>query len=212
MGPKILASGLGERVCPTAHKLLGRPYDHSGDGDRLRPMELWGANLYGNPCRDCGFDWSLTAGEAIALVGTLPVRFCALLEGRSGDERHPELGWTAAGYVSHVTDNLRTWAERLIGARLAGAVQVPGYDPDLLAQARCYNEIASAAALWSLRYAVAAWVEAVSSAVDQEVVLQHATRGIQRAEDVARNNAHDGVHHHWDVQRILTHADQHSAM
>lgn len=174
-------------------------------------MELWGASLYGNPCRDCGYSWSLTVREAIALVSGLPAKFSDLLEGRRGDERHPELGWTCAGYVSHVTDNLRTWAERLAGARLGGAVHVPGYDPDLLAQARCYNEIASAAALWSLQGAVAAWVEAVSCAVDQQVILHHAARGIQRAEDVARNNAHDGAHHLWDVQRILTHADRHSA-
>jgi hypothetical protein len=108
-----------------------------------------------------------------------------------------------------VSAHLRTWAERLVGARLGGAVHVPGYDPDLLARARCYDEIASAAALWSLQGAAAAWVEAVSSAVGQQVVLHHAARGIQRAEDVARNDAHDGAHHLWDVQRILTHADRH---
>jgi hypothetical protein len=37
-------------------------------------------------------------------------------------------------------------------------------------------------------------------------VLQHATRGTQRAEDVARNNAHDGYHQAWDIERILEHA------
>ncbi|MFG2222017.1 hypothetical protein [Streptomyces sp. NPDC048644] len=136
-----------------------------------------------------------------------PARFSALLDGRSGHERHPELGWTPAGYVSHVTDNLRTRAERLAGARLAGATQVPGYDQDLVGRARCYNEIAPAAALWSLQRAVDAWTESVSAAMDRRVVLQHATRGPQRAEDVGRNNAHDGVHHAWDVGRILAHAD-----
>jgi hypothetical protein len=35
------------------------------------------------------------------------------------------------------------------------------------------------------------------------VVLQHATRGAQRAEDVARNNAHDAHHHLWDIDRTL---------
>lgn len=32
----------------------------------------------------------------------------------------------------------------MTGARLSGARQVPGYDPDLLAQARCYDDIALA--------------------------------------------------------------------
>ncbi|OKH98959.1 hypothetical protein A6A06_25485 [Streptomyces sp. CB02923] len=133
----------------------------------------------------------------------LPSRFGGLLAGRTGYERHPDLAWTSAAYVSHVTDNLRNWAERLAGARLSGVVEVPGYDPDLAGQARHYNEIAPAAALWSLERAVDAWVDSATAALDSGVVLQHATRGAQRAEDVARNNAHDGHHHAWDVERIL---------
>lgn len=190
---------------------MGAGADHNDNGGRAAigwpPVELWGASLYGNPCRDCGFDWSLTAGEAITLVSGLPAEFSDALEGRRGNERHPELGWTSAGYVSHVTDNLRIWAERLAGAGRGEAVDVPGYDPDLLARARRYDEIASAAALWSLQGAVTAWIDALSSALDRHVVLRHAARGIQRAEDVARNNAHDAAHHLWDVRRILTHAD-----
>jgi hypothetical protein len=143
---------------------------------------------------------------AIAQVVGLPVRLAGLLAGRTGDERHPELAWTPSAYVSHITDNLRNWAERLAGARIAGAVRVPGYDQDLLARARRYNEIALAASLWSLPGAVDAWAESVSAALAEQVVLQHATRGQQRAEDVARNNAHDAAHHVWDIGRILSYA------
>ncbi|MEO3978603.1 DinB family protein [Streptomyces sp. CAU 1734] len=170
-------------------------------------METWGAHLYGNPCRDCGYDWSVTPPTAIRQVAALPDAYNGLLTGRTGRERHPGLGWTAAGYVSHVTDNLRIWAERLSGARLAGDVRVPGYDPDLLARARRYDEIGAAAALWSLRGAVDGWVESVSAALADGVVLEHAGRGAQRAEDVARNNAHDATHHLWDIRRILAAAD-----
>lgn len=172
-------------------------------GDSLDSVERWGAKLYGNPCRDCGYDWSVSPRAAIAQVAELPEWYAAILADHSGTERHPGLGWTPAGYVSHVTDNLRNWAERLAGARLAGAVEIPGYDPDLLAEARHYNDIPLAAAMWSLRGAVDSWVESVSAALDAGVVLRHATRGIQRAEDVARNNAHDAAHHGWDIQRIL---------
>ena len=59
----------------------------------------------------------------------------ARLAGATGRERHPDLAWTTAAYVSHVTDNLRTWAERLAGGYLAGDLAVPGYDPDLLSRA-----------------------------------------------------------------------------
>jgi len=172
-------------------------------------VEKWGAALYGDPCGGCGFDWSLTPREAIRIVEELPARCRELLEGHTGHERHPGLAWNPAAYVSHVTDNLRNWAERLVGARLSGAVGVPGYDPDLLAHARHYNEIALAAALWSLERATVAWSESVAATLDDGVVLQHATRGAQRAEDVARNNAHDGYHHVRDIERILEHARNH---
>jgi hypothetical protein len=168
-------------------------------------MEKWGASLYGDPCSSCGFGWSLPPGEAIRIVEELPGRCHILLAGQTGFERHPDLAWTPAAYISHITDNLRNWAERLAGARLSGAVEVPGYDPDLIAQARHYNEIAPAAAIWSLERAVDAWAESVTAALDDEVVLRHATRGLQRAEDIARNNAHDGHHHVWDIRRILQH-------
>ncbi|KAA9373315.1 hypothetical protein F5972_35935 [Microbispora cellulosiformans] len=174
-------------------------------------MEKWGARLYGDPCAGCGFRWSLTPQEAIQIVEELPTRFSALLSGRTGFERHPDLAWTPAAYVSHVTDNLRNWAERLAGARLSGMVEVPGYDPDLVAQARHYNEIVPAAALWSLERAVDAWMAAVTAALENDIVLQHASRGTQRAEDVARNNAHDGHHHAWDIERILRYASRSDA-
>ena len=135
-------------------------------------MEKWGAGLYGDPCGGCGFGWSLTPQEAIRIVEGLPARCRELLKGRTGHERHPDLVWNPAAYVSHVADNLRNWAERLAGARLSGAVDVPGYDPDLIAQARRYNEIAPAAALWSLERAVVAWSESVTAALDDGVVLQ----------------------------------------
>ena len=166
-------------------------------------MEAWGARLYGDPCGGCGFGWSLTPWDAIRIVQELPARCHTLLAGHTGYERHPHLAWTPAAYLSHIADNLRNWAEWLAGARLSGAADVPGYDPDLLAEARHYNETAPAAALWSLERAVDAWADSVTAALEERVVLHHARRGIQRAEDVARNNAHDGHHHVWDIERIL---------
>jgi hypothetical protein len=171
-------------------------------------MEKWGAELYGNPCRSCDFDWSITPAMAVDLVRTMVEAYPARLAGATGREMHPALTWTTSGYVSHVTDNLRTWAERLAGGYLAGAVQVPGYDPNLLAEARHYNEASLAGALWSLRWAAVAWVDAVEHALAAGVVLQHATRGQQRAEDVARNNAHDAAHHLWDIGRSIDASDE----
>lgn len=133
----------------------------------------------------------------------VPAQFAERLQDATGRERHPQLDWSSSAYVSHVADNLRTWAERLRGASEGGATGVPGYDPDLLAAARGYDDIALPAALWSLTWASRAWTETVDEALTVKVVLQHATRGPQRAEDVARNNAHDAHHHLHDVDRIL---------
>ena len=167
-------------------------------------MERWGADLYGDPCRGCGYGWSLTPHEAVRLLEGLPARFRVLLDGCTGRERHPDLAWGPTAYVCHVADNLRAWAEGLAAGIGAGEeVAVPGYDPDLLAEARRYHRIAPEAALWSLERAAAVWSETVTAALARGVVLRHAARGVQRAEDVARNNAHDAHHHAWDIERIL---------
>jgi hypothetical protein len=171
---------------------------------KMADVEQWGASLYGDPCRECGFGWGLTPEQAVAWVRAVPETFGARLAGATGREKHPDLAWTATAYVCHVTDNLRTWAERLAGAYLAGDLAVAGYDADLLSQARRYDEISLAGALWSLRWAVTAWTEAAETALAAGVVLRHATRGPQRAEDVARNNAHDARHHLWDIDRTLS--------
>ena len=86
--------------------------------------------------------------------------------------------------------------------RLAGATGRERH-PDLLSRARHYNEVSLAGALWSLRWTVDAWAQSAEVALAGGVVLRHATRGAQAAEDVARNNTHDAHHHLWDIDRIL---------
>ena len=105
--------------------------------------------------------------------------------------------------MCHVADNLRIWAERLAGAALGGSRQVGRYDADLLAQARLYEAIPIAGALWSLQHAAGAWAAAFRLALDNGVVLIHPDRGEQTASDVARTNAHDAFHHEWDIRRSI---------
>jgi hypothetical protein len=125
------------------------------------------------------------------------------LAGTDGRRRHPELEWDAGGYVCHVTDILRIWAERLVGAACGGTTSVPGYDAALLGRARSYNLVPVEGALWSLRQAAQAWVDAVALADRDDVVLRHVARGEQRVSDVVSNNAHDAFHHGWDIQRSM---------
>jgi hypothetical protein len=166
-------------------------------------VSTWGRSVYGDPCRECGFDWSISRDDATALIIAAPARYADILRGHDGSERHPDLAWSAGAYVCHVTDNLRIWAERLAGFALGATGQVANYDGDLLARARAYEDVPIQASLWSLRRAAHDWTEAFSLAVDRRVVLLHPERGEQSTLDVARNNAHDTHHHEWDVRRSL---------
>lgn len=163
-------------------------------------MEPWGAALFGEPCQQCGFRWSITPSEAIDRVRGFEQKVregtCSL----TGDERLD--GWSVAEYVAHVGDNLRQWSERVQAARLAGRREVAGYDPDALAEARGYASMPLEVALWSASSAAERWADVVEAALEEGVELHHATRGQQRAEDVARNNCHDAYHHVWDIRRI----------
>lgn len=166
-------------------------------------MELWGAALYGDPCRECRFDWAVTPASAVSFVEGAAAEVRRRVAGATGSERRPGAGWSVAEYVSHVADNLRNWAERVQAARLGGSPEVVGYDPDVLAQARRYEAIPLAVAVWSLEHSCQSWSRVLRDAVSEGVVLVHETRGAQRGEDVARNNCHDVWHHLWDIDQIL---------
>lgn len=163
-------------------------------------MELWGAALFGQPCRECGFDWDLSPADAMVSVTEFVDRARTAAAGLTGDERLA--GWSIAEYVAHVGDNLRQWAERVQAARLAGRTEVAGYDPGTLAMARRYDAIPLEVALWSTAHAVEQWVQVLTAALAERVELQHASRGLQRAQDIVRNNSHDAYHHLRDIEQI----------
>ena len=83
-------------------------------------MSEWAVALYGDPCRGCGYRWTIGNGAAVIMGSEVPATFGRVLAGATGKERHPDLAWSASAYVSHVADNLRIWAERLAGVT-AGA-------------------------------------------------------------------------------------------
>ena len=101
-------------------------------------MSTWGETVYGNPCRECGFDWSISVEGAAALIPGVPDRYAKLLEGQDGSARHPSLTWSVGAYVCHVGDNLRIFAERMWSAVEARQVHIEGYDQDDLAAVRKY--------------------------------------------------------------------------
>lgn len=163
----------------------------------------WGPDTYGDPCRQCLFRWSMSQDEAVELVSGIPAEFSRLLQGVDGRRRHPELEWPVVAYVCHVSDNLGIWAERLAGLALGDVGAVAPYDQDLLAQARRYDDVAMAGALWSLERAAGDWRRAVEMADQVGITLIHPERGENSLLDVVRTNAHDARHHAWDIERTI---------
>jgi hypothetical protein len=166
-------------------------------------MNDWGPLLYGDPCRACGFEWSISTEGAVSLVANVPPSLRGLLDGRSGRERRHDLAWSVAGYVCHIGDNLRIWAERLIGVTEGASPDVGGYDENELADARNYESIPLPAALWSLTRSTDDWLSAVERSRGPDVCLVHPERGALTLSDVVLSNAHDAHHHRWDIERIV---------
>lgn len=166
-------------------------------------MDNWGAPLYGDPCRECGFTWTNGLEATVAMMSGLPDSIDDVVAGATGTERLPELGWNVSAYIAHMTDNTRIWAERMIAVATGADAHVVPYDPDLLAEARRYNEVALNGVQWSLRVAVESWLPAVEEAEATGVVILHSERGAMEISDVVAANAHDSHHHRWDLKRIL---------
>jgi len=166
-------------------------------------VDRWGASLYGDPCRECGFSWSIDESDALSLISELPAAFGELLSGATGSERHPDLSWTVGAYVCHVADNLRIWSERIGGAREGADPAIGPYDENLLATARGYKLIPLAASQWSLRHGVADYLEALENVAEAGTLLVHPERGELTRSDVIHANAHDALHHLWDIKRSL---------
>jgi hypothetical protein len=165
-------------------------------------MSEWSRRLYGEPCRECGFSWSITTAGATDLVADLPAHLLAALAEAIGDERIPQLRWSVTAYVAHIGDNLRIWAERLAGISGGASPVVGSYDENLLAEARGYDSISLPAALWTLERATDDWLEVVRNA-PTDLVMAHPDRGAIDLDEIVRSNAHDAAHHVWDIERSL---------
>jgi hypothetical protein len=168
----------------------------------------WWIEEWGNPCRECGFDWAQSPESVITAVEALPDKFDALLAGHTGDETaadaHPgEVIWTAKAYVFHVADNLRIFAERLEGVFAGGPTMLAAYDQDELAAARNYDGMSLQAALWSVRTATDAWASAARESLTRPFTFQHAERGELNSAEITRGPGHDALHHYRDVTRAV---------
>ncbi len=65
-----------------------------GEGQRQ-----WGSVVFGDPCRECGYRWDTSTSVAVGSVAGIGAEFRIALRGSDGDVTHPELSWSAKGYV-----------------------------------------------------------------------------------------------------------------
>ena len=166
----------------------------------------WGPETFGDPCRECGFGWDLKPASAEDMIRQAPDAFARFVpDDTVGKRRVPELGWNVAGYISHVSDSIRVWSERIVTVTGGSDGSVGPYDQDLLAAARRYDQIPAHAALWSLSRAAADWQAALATIdeTSRSFLMRHGEMGDMTATDVIRIRAHDVHHHRMDIQRII---------
>jgi DinB superfamily len=159
---------------------------------------------YGDPCRRCGYEWSLGPSPCGEIVSSAAVRYAALLAGQNGKREHVELQWNAAAYVTHVADVLRIWADRVAGAALGSSDLILPYDEGELGMVRGYSGLPLAGALWALERAVGDWSAAAELARSAGSILNHPEQGPLGLDDVLRIMAHEIEHHAADLSLIVS--------
>jgi hypothetical protein len=168
------------------------------------PMNEFLRSAYGDPCRECGFDWSIEPADCVAIVGDAPTRFKSTLAGQDGREVHSNLEWNATAYVVHVADVLRIWSDRIAAVALGASDPVVPYDERILGDARGYVSLPLPGALWSLGRAVEDWLAAEQLVESATVTLAHPEQGSLSLDDVRRIMAHEIEHHVADLILILS--------
>ena len=159
---------------------------------------------YGDPCRECGFDWSVEPATCVAIIGNATTRFRALLAGQQGQEAHATLQWNATAYVVHVADVLRIWADRVAAAALGSSDPIVPYDEGRLGDVRRYVSLPLPGAFWSLGRAVGDWQAAEQLTESAVVSLAHPEQGSLPLDDVRRIMAHEIEHHAADLMLIVS--------
>jgi hypothetical protein len=159
---------------------------------------LYGSHDLDDRCDRCGFEWTMTPADALALITQAPARYAALLDGRDGMAPAADGGWNATSYVWHLADLARGWSERwVLLAREPGAL-LAGWDPDELAAARNYRALPTVPALWALSTCTTTLVE-LTRRLTVDTPFAHGDWGRGTAGEAVVWLAHEFTHHQLDV-------------
>ena len=149
-------------------------------------------------CSGCGYDWSIDPQAAREAITSSAARYAVLLEGRDGMVPAADGGWNATAYLWHLTDLARSWSERWVQLAAAPGSLLVGWDPNVLAAARNYRELPTAAALWALPTAASTFA-ALDEQLPGDTPFLHGDWGTGTVADGTRWLAHEFVHHLLDV-------------
>ena len=155
-------------------------------------------------CPICGWNWSVACADALEAIAGAPDRYAELLAGRDGMAQAADGGWNATAYLWHLTDLARSWAERWVQVRAMPGSLLVGWDPDVLAEARSYRALPTAAAELAIRDAVSSFV-AQCDRVDLGATFEHGDWGQGSVAAGIRWLGHEFVHHQLDVDERAVH-------
>jgi hypothetical protein len=150
-------------------------------------------------CPDCGHEWASPPSDALDAIRRAPARYAELLDGRDGMTPASDGGWNATSYVWHLTDLARSWTERWVQLQSSPGSALAGWDPDVLADARNYRALPTAAALWALEESVSTFTT-VCDVLAFDLTFEHGDWGRGTVADGIRWLAHEFVHHQLDVE------------
>jgi hypothetical protein len=153
-------------------------------------------------CPECDYSWSIASADAVGIVTAATERYELLLAGTARAPSVNEGGWSADEYLWHVVDVLRFGTDRLWTLSVDPTSGIPGWDQDAMARVRNYAKLSITVGLKALDRAAKGWVEAAEDA-PSDAHVEHPVLGRLTALDSIRRNAHEVVHHAWDIEQLV---------
>lgn len=169
---------------------------------RINAVNQYLVARYGDPCRRCGFVWTLDRQTARELVEGASDRLSAVRRAPAELRTSSDGAWGAAGYIAHLADTFRIWAVRLAAASLDPGAVIAPYDEGLLGDVIGYDRASLEASLWALDRAVEDW-RAARSLAKTNVRLKHPEQGSLTADGAQTILAHEVHHHTMDIWAAL---------
>ena len=159
-------------------------------------------------CARCGISYrELTVSASVARIRRVPDDVADVLGGLTDREiraRQPDGAWSILEYIYHLRDVYATYSIRLHRARTEDEPILEPMLNDVRASLFRYNELGRKPAETELGANVSGFCVEVerTSAEDWERLVRRGPGEVRTALWLARQAAHEGVHHVEDIRRV----------